>query len=502
MMRIVAIAACCCAGALWAASWPQGAGPNFDFTAEYAIPTKWSVALNESIAWRHDLPETGQSSVVVWGDKLFVTSIKPKGADAEIARNIVLYCLAKADGELLWQRDIPGGYATRLSGPFGDASSPAPVSNGEFVWALNPTGRLACFTMEGEPRWTREVRSVNRTQPVLFEDKLIVHRQVYLPNDQGKFTHENKSAGKEKWTQLQALDATTGEVAWISDCGVNMGSVSLVQRLTDGRPVLVVGRGGGHGPPEKPDGVSMIRADTGDTLWSLELPGFMSTQTYPVVDDQALVFHKSEHLWIGKNGTISKRVSITKDVPVRRDSELRRETLPARKSRSITQQSNLCVGDYHYFRAYTANYLGRVRISTGEVEYLELPLQVLRAPGKPDQMLWPRPEAKNPIAASLRPNAVRNSQGFLVMGDKRATQNGWGHTASPLPTAFGNHLLVPILSGMVFVIQADAPVLDGSALLSISDLGPLGEAFTRASITSDGKRLYAHTIKGVIAIGD
>jgi outer membrane protein assembly factor BamB len=497
---------CLALSASAAQNWPQGPGPNFDFTAPAAdLPDAWSVALDQNIAWRVPLPETGQSTPVIWGDRIFLSTMKPAGGEASIGKDIVAYCFAAKDGSLLWKREISGSYQTRLSGPFGDASSPAPVTDGQSVWFLNPTGKLVCFDLDGNPRWSKAVTSVNRTRPVLFEGKIIFHRQVYLPTAEGKFGHENKNAGLEKWTQLQALDAATGEPAWLSSCGVNMGCVPLVQRLQDGSTVLVVGRGGGHGPPEKPTGVSMIRADNGETLWSLELAGFMSTQTYPIVDDQALIFHKGEHLWVdAKSGTISRRASIVDAVPVRRHTASRRKTLTeklgGKKPRSITQQSNLRVGNYHYFRSYTANYLGRVNIQTGAVSYLELPLQVLREPGKPEQTLWPKAGTKKSIAATIRQNSVRNSQGFQVMGDARAVQNGWGHSASPLPSACGNRLYVPILCGMVFVIQADAPSLDESAVLSISDLGPLGEAFTRASISTDGSRLYGHTIRELIAI--
>ena len=190
------------------------------------------------------------------------------------------------------------------------------------------------------------------------------------------------------------------------------------------------------------------------------------------------------------------------------------ESLAADKPRSITQQSNLLVGDYHYFRAYTRNYLGRVHVGTGGVEYLELPLQVLRMPGMPEKVLWNdehrtrdlvslenRKKSKRDLTTtSLRLNAVKNSRGIRVMGDSRSEANGWGHTASPLPSAFGNRLVVPILSGMVFVVQADADVLDEKAVLGINDLGPLGEAFTRANLTTNGERIFAHTIRGVIAI--
>ncbi len=508
--------------ALAAGSWPQAAGPDFDFTDPSAIgaPTAWSVSLDQNVAWRTTLPETGQSSPIVCGERVFLTTMKPVEADASLGCDIVAWCFSAQDGSVIWQREIPGGYQTRLSGPFGDASSPSAVTDGKSVWFLNPTGRLSCFDLEGELRWTRAMTSVSRTQPVLHEGKLIFHEQVYLPDEHGHFGFENKDAPLEQWTQLVALDGETGSLIWRSRCGVNMGCTPLVQQLEDGTAVLAVGRGGGHGPPEKPEGVSLIRADNGTTLWTLELPNFMSTQTYPIVDDQALIFHEGDHLWVdATSGEITRQASIVTRIPVRRWTTTGRETiletLPEKKPRSITQNSNLRVGDYHYFRCYTCNYLGRVHLGTGAVEYLELPLQVLREPGQPDELLWNASQRPNDLAAiaekkfrnnlsytSLRHGVLRNARGFEVIGDDRAIGNGWGHTASPIATAFGNRLYVPILCGLVFVIQADAEVLDETAVLAINDLGPLGTAFTRASVTTDGTRVYGHTIRELIALGN
>ena len=506
-----------------AENWPQGSGPNYDFTTSVSSPTdlafEWSASFDQNILWKTNLPETGQSAPVIWGDRIFVTTMKPVDQDSETGKDIVAWCLSKEDGEILWRREIPGGYVTRLSAPFGDASSPAAVTDGKLVWFLNPTGKLTCFDFEGNEQWSKEVKSVSRTNPVLFDGKLIFHRQVYSPDDDGKFPHKRAETGKHTWTQLQAVDAKSGDIVWISECGVNMGCVPLVQKLNDGTHVMVVGRGGGHGPPETPDGVSMIRADNGKTLWTLELPQFMSTQTYPVVDNLALIFHKGDHLWVSAiTGKITRQVSIVNEVPVRRwirkgDYKTVTENLPEKKPRSITQQSNLRVGNFHYFRSYTANYLGRVNIRNGKTEYLELPLQVLREPGNPDQILWNMdqlPDEKRKTSgkkkmdltsASLRPNQVKNSRGMVVMGDIRSVKNGWGHTASPIATAFGNHLIVPLLSGMVFVVEADAETFDEKALIAINDLGPLGETFTRASLTTDGTNIFGHTIQGIIAIG-
>ena len=50
-----------------AQNWPQAGGPNGTFIIDNAnAPTKWSVALNQNIAWKTTLPELGQSSVTIW----------------------------------------------------------------------------------------------------------------------------------------------------------------------------------------------------------------------------------------------------------------------------------------------------------------------------------------------------------------------------------------------------------------------------------------------------
>jgi len=501
-------------------NWNQGAGPNFDHTVkESPRPLEWSASLGKNVKWRTELPETGQSTPVVWGDRVFLTMVKPVDEPVKTASDIVALCLSAETGEVLWQREIAGGYQTKISAPFGDASTPSAMTDGEKVWFLNPTGRVVCFDLDGNEIWSRAVTSCSRGQPILFEGKLIFHRQVYHPDEHGHFTHKNKDAPHEEWTQLQALNAETGEQVWLTECGVNMGCHPLVQFLDDGSAVLVVGRGGGHGPPE-PEGVSMIHANDGATRWTLPIPGFMSTQTYPVVNGEVLIFHGSEHWWVdAESGKVNRKTSITKDVLVRRWTTEGRKTvtenLPSKKGRSITQGSNLRVGEYHYFRAYTANYLGRVNLKSGSVEYLELPLQLLREKGEQEQVLWNAEHRKEDLAAitkkgwknnvsytSLVPNRVKNARGIKVMGDDRAVGNGWGHTASPLATAFGNRLYVPILSGLVFVIHADAEVFDESAVHAVNDLGTLGDAYTRASISTDGTAIYGRTILEVIAFDE
>lgn len=173
----------------------------------------------------------------------------------------------------------------------------------------------------------------------------------------------------------------------------------------------------------------------------------------------------------------------------------------------------MLIGDYHYFRSYIYNYLGRIHADTGKVEYLQLPVSLLREQNKPDRFIWNESDLESkpektfnvPTAISywtFKTNDMTNARGFKLLGDLRSQGNGWGHFAAPIPTAIGPHLFVPIMNGMVYVIDWNAAVLNEYSLVSINDLGPLGEAWTRSNITYSNGRLYAQTIREVICIRD
>jgi len=507
--------------------WPQGTGPNANFsTPPSKVPTTWSVVRNEGLTWKKNLPETGQSTVTIWDQRIFFTTLEEVQQDSELGQDIVAWCCDAQTGKTIWKTEIPGQHPLRLSGCFSDSSAPSPVTDGKRVCFFNASGSIACFDFEGQLLWSKDSMAVGRSQPFLLDDSIVFTRQIYMPDDQGHFTHKNGDLPPKDWTNLQAIDFKTGNENWTSECGVNMGSVPLPLTLNDGRQVIVVGRGGGHAPPEKPEGISMISAVDGSTIWTLPLKGFMSTMTNNLYGNHVLVFHDHEHLWVNANsGEIERRVSFLNDVSVRRHRENRWsseiETLPpAKKARAIIQQSNVLVGKYHYFRSYTEPYLGRVDVVSGKVEFLQLPVQLKRTPGSSnDQLLWD-PSGMNPAIVEspksrktnrpkqlpinqwcFTPNDMKNSRGFEVMGDARSRGTGWGHHASQVPTAVGNRLFVPVMNGTVYVIASDSDTLNEKSIIAINDLGLVGKSFNRASLSFAGGRLYAHTISELICIG-
>src|SRR5688500_17918330 len=84
---------------LLAGNWPQWRGSNGNgLSAEKNLPMKWST--NENVRWRAPLPERGNSSPVVWGDRVFVT----QAVGGENRRTIM--CFDRKTGKLLWQSGV------------------------------------------------------------------------------------------------------------------------------------------------------------------------------------------------------------------------------------------------------------------------------------------------------------------------------------------------------------------------------------------------------------
>ena len=157
-----------------------------------------------------------------------------------------------------------------------------------------------------------------------------------------------------------------------------------------------------------------------------------------------------------------------------------------------TNQSNIVVGDWHYFLAHDIRAIGRVNISSGLVEYLEVPVQLIAHPDKPDRFAWSDKDAVSIVA--------QNSRGIDLAGDKRATRTGWGHVSAASPILVGRHLYFPVMTGTVYVIDAFAPHLDAAALINVCDLGEAGQTWTLSSLSYADGVLFTRTLKEAIAI--
>jgi outer membrane protein assembly factor BamB len=505
MIRLIPLPFLFFASFLLARDWPQAAGPDGDFIVSGKPPATFSVSRGENVRWRANLPNTGQGTPVVSGGRVFVTSHGVIEKDTKTGATILGLCFDAKTGKELWRRTIPGTRSTDLSSLFNDNTAASPVADGKRVVFTNVGGTIQCFDYEGTAIWARSWTPFGRHharahEPILHDGKVIL---MHAPRYDLSVAATTKAGshrlgrGKEFWTFLRAYDLATGDFAWQAEPGTSVHSTSMAGILPDGRHALLTGRGGGHQPPEEPYGLSLVDASNGKSIWDCAIQGYAAAQNANWSTKTAHFFLGQEHrsIEIGTGKRLSA-VSLTEGVTVTRWKDgqyltLENQSLPkARKP--ITYFTNVLVGDYHYFRSFSQFLIGRVNLRNGKVEYLQVPPQVVRNPGRPDEKLWVK---------SL-PNDMKNADGFRATQDKRNAGNGWGHVSSASPIVVGDFIYFPTMVGMVYVLEWNRAKLDEKALHSLSDLGLAGETWSLSSLAYADGLLYARTMKELICLGE
>ena len=489
------------------ADWPQAAGPNGNYQVRGKAPTRFSVRKGDLVKWRISLPNTGESTPVISAGRVFVTCHTPMAADSEAGQEIFGICLDADTGKELWRRVLPATRSTDMASGFSDNTAASPVTDGKYVCFINVGGSMHTYDFDGQLIWKKSWVPFGRhharqQEPLLFKGNVILLRTVAqdLPVEAttkagAKLFGRNQNV----WTRLHSYDLATGNLKWVAESPTSVHSLSMIGELAEEGHAILTGRGGGHQPPEEPYGLSLIDAETGDSHWDLEIKGYNAHQNAVWNKQIAAAFVGMEHQCIeilsGKirNVTpINQRVELSQYHSVSQSytTEHQPDLKLAGRSRPITYHTNCLIGDYHYFRSHDKNLIGRVNVSTQEVEYVQVPIQVM-GNETPDIYLWDK----------AIENDGRNSDGFIVYQDKRSTLDGWGHVSAASPIVVGDYLYMPTMLGTVYVIRWNATRLDDKAIESISDLGPAGKTWSLSSLSHYGDRLYARTMKELICIG-
>ncbi len=173
-------------------NWARFGGPEGNGrSTETAMAVKWDAS---AVVWKAKLKGEGQSSVVNWGDKLFVTSATDKGAKRWV------HCLDRKTGKVLWEREVACAKPEQIH-KMNTWATPTCATDGERVVAFFGPGGIHCFSMDGKPMWERNLGEFPGTWGIGSS-----------PIIDGKLVVQNCDA--EGASSLVALDKTTGVPVW------------------------------------------------------------------------------------------------------------------------------------------------------------------------------------------------------------------------------------------------------------------------------------------------
>jgi len=208
-------------------NWPQWRGPlGIGVSATADPPLAWSESQN--IRWKVKIPGYGQSTPIVWGDRVFVQTAIATGRQSAPATQaaatndrgggrprlstpnptqvyqFVLICFGRQTGKELWRRvaceTVPHEGHHRTEGSFAAAS---PMTDGKLVFAFFGSRGLYCYDMDGNPKWQRDLGRMRivmsfgeGTTPALSGDVIVVN-----------WDHEGECS-------TLGINKNNGDIAW------------------------------------------------------------------------------------------------------------------------------------------------------------------------------------------------------------------------------------------------------------------------------------------------
>lgn len=177
-------------------NWPEWRGADGDgFSDESAVPTVWSDKQN--VLWKSELPDPGNSSPIVFGDRVFITGANDDGTERS------LMAFDRKSGKLLWKRSREhlASDPTHATNPWCAAS---PATDGQSVFTWDGSAGAAAYDYEGKLLWQRDLGVFvhqwgHGSSPRLHKDMVIIF------------------GGPGPRVLLTALDKKTGEIVWQED---------------------------------------------------------------------------------------------------------------------------------------------------------------------------------------------------------------------------------------------------------------------------------------------
>jgi outer membrane protein assembly factor BamB len=206
-------------------NWPTFRGPEARGVADgQNLPATWDVTTGANVRWKADIPGTAHSSPVVWGDRVFLTTVVTEKApdfvlgdkggiavvDERVTHSWRVLALAASDGRILWEKEVKAGLPRSKRHVKASQSNATPATDGKTVVAILGSEGLYAFDTDGKPKWNADLGALSMglykdtnsewghaSSPILFENLAIVQVDRHKDSFLAAF---DLASGKRVWT--------------------------------------------------------------------------------------------------------------------------------------------------------------------------------------------------------------------------------------------------------------------------------------------------------------
>ncbi len=221
-------------------SFRSGGGSRVEGT----LPVSWGP--QQGIAWQRELPGYGQSTPVIFEDRVFVTAV-----EGTLKEKCTVLCYAFGSGEELWRKSFDSANQSP-SNFMASRAAPTPVVDKRGVYVFFETGDVVAINLQGEQLWHRDLT----TEYGKFDNN---HGLGSSPAQ--NVAHLFLNIEHRGPSYLMAIDKTSGETAWKVERGSGSSWASpIVANLNDAEQVIVSSGGS----------VTGYNAKDGVQLWALD----------------------------------------------------------------------------------------------------------------------------------------------------------------------------------------------------------------------------------------
>ena len=202
-----------------ASYWSRWRGPSGQgLVADGSYPDSWSAT--ENILWKTRVPGRGNSSPIVWRDRIFLTTAYDDGRRASVLG------FQRADGRQLWETFVTSARSGASHEKNGHASA-TPATDGERVYASFGGRGLIAVDLNGAIVWQRDIGPMDAYHgtagsPLVYRDRLILYQDQFADSF------------------IAAFDARTGRTLWRTSRNANVGWGTPVAILAGDHDEIVV----------------------------------------------------------------------------------------------------------------------------------------------------------------------------------------------------------------------------------------------------------------------